>query len=394
MAKDRLITVISNNDRLYSKMARDRDSSIVQVLLSVLSLSDYEALTEQERVRLHIAVFSYIMHTTSFLALRKAVLSCGFTKADAHSIKDACVEKYEASIGLRQCVLIAYEKHRQGKRLNVEKLLKTEDISLGNAYLLRNVSNFQFLPNARSNLLSRVKETPLLLPHKIKKNCEQTMQSINVDIKKLVYRKLRFIKESNGYSFDDLFSDLTRKGVEAYYRVTPFQVDLHRLNTTKKAIHYQAMKEITYYTADKRSRLLNNDGVFSARIETFSADTDTGINEKYMIDTNWQNPYNIVESGKVIEAYVAQGSANRASIVNCLLHKEHTKTFKEFCAQQMRKETVSLDDLHATYPTKFVALIADYHEVPALTVRKMAWDLLQLIQGNVVSDFRVQKTAF
>lgn len=85
---------------------------------------------------------------------------------------------------------------------------------------------------------------------------------------KFVYRKLRFIAESNGSEEKDLRNTLLYKATYAIYRQYPrFKSRLHAVNIAKQTIHNTGINMILEATSESRSRLVaSKDGTFSSTV--------------------------------------------------------------------------------------------------------------------------------
>lgn len=84
---------------------------------------------------------------------------------------------------------------------------------------------------------------------------------------KFVYRKLRFIYQSNGMEAADFTNDFIAKGIQSVLVMYPC-VDgrLHALNIAKQAIHNHGINTILKYTSKGRQTLRKElDGCFSSR---------------------------------------------------------------------------------------------------------------------------------
>ena len=85
---------------------------------------------------------------------------------------------------------------------------------------------------------------------------------------KFVYRKLRFISESNGIEEDDIKNELLYASTYALYKQYPrFQSRLHAVNIAKQSIHNRGINMIHEATSESRRRLISSkDGTFSSLV--------------------------------------------------------------------------------------------------------------------------------
>jgi len=275
--------------------------------------------------------------------------------------------------------LICLQKKKNKEKVDYSKLLRQNNMNPENEILLSSLDDISF--GARS-LLSKVKEDTLLLPYQIRNNCEKTMVSIKPFIARLVYRKLSFICKHNKYDHTDLIADLARKGVETYYRVTPYVTDLHRENSVKSSIHNQAMKEISFYTSKKRARIeRTKDGEYSTKIDSIVDQNDKTLENK-MVDAEWQTPTLNFELKRFVQQY-NKNNNNRDSIVSKLLCDEKDVVFTQFVRSKLRlNDSYSMEAIHYKRPKAYVTLIAEYHDIPELTVRRIAYEMLNEFNGN------------
>lgn len=77
-------------------------------------------------------------------------------------------------------------------------------------------------------------------------------------VKRITYRKLRFLAKSNNLELSDFHAELLGKCVEAYYKCMPtVRSDLHVLNGLKATAHNHAINMIKAGTSQKSGRLQN-----------------------------------------------------------------------------------------------------------------------------------------
>jgi len=366
------------SDSAWKKISKDRGSALYQVLEKAIP-EELAIITSDARVDIMASTYGYIMHSNTFLELKKTIKYWGLNSRDAHNILHAVLENYEANLGLRQATLICLQKQKNKEKINYTKMLRQCDLSPDNEIMLRSLGDISF--GSRS-LLSKVKEDALLFPYEIRNNCEKTMDSINPFIARLVYKKLSFIVKYNKYEHKDLISDLVRKGIETYYRVTPYVTELHRVNSVKQSIHNQAMKEISFYTSKKRARIeKTGDGEYSTKIDSI-VDQNDRVLENKMVDVDWQVPTLNFELKRFVQQY-NKNNNSRDSIVSKLLCDEEDVAFTQFVRSKLRlNDSYSMESIHYKRPKAYVTLIAEYHDIPELTVKRIAYELLKEFNGN------------
>lgn len=77
-------------------------------------------------------------------------------------------------------------------------------------------------------------------------------------IKFISYSKLRFIVKAENEGFEDLYSELSTKVLQAYYSLIPAAAtEAHIVNYLKRAVHNHAMNLIKSHTSQKRGRIIN-----------------------------------------------------------------------------------------------------------------------------------------
>jgi len=366
------------SDSAWKKISKDRGSALYQVLGKAIP-DELTTITDDARVDIMASTYGYIMHSNSFLELKKTVKYWGLDSRDAHNILHAILENYEANLGLRQATLLCLLKRKNKEKINYTKMIRQCDLSPDNEIMLRALNDISF---GSKSLLSKVKEDTLLYPYEIRNNCEKTMASIDPFIARLVYKKLSFIVKYNKYEHKDLIADLVRKGIETYYRVTPYVTELHRENSVKQSIHNQAMKEISFYTSKKRARIeKTGDGEYSTKVDSI-VDQNDRVLENKMVDVDWQVPTLNFELKRFVQQY-NKNNNSRDSIVSKLLCDEEDVAFAQFVRARLRlNDSYSMESIHYRRPKAYVTLIAEYHDIPELTVKRIAYELLQEFNGN------------
>ena len=178
-------------------------------------------------------------------------------------------------------------------------------VLLGTGYILRNIKGYLYTLAAKGAFASRKKAFPiarsfhvrdediilgkyistcdglqklLLCYYKEKgykcltfpyftKALTQIAEDTQAYTAKFVYRKLRFIYQSNGMEAADFTNDFIAKGIQSVLVMYPC-VDgkLHALNIAKQAIHNHGINTILRYTSKGRQTLRKElDGCFSSR---------------------------------------------------------------------------------------------------------------------------------
>jgi hypothetical protein len=378
-----MITVSSNVHKL---LARDEGSALHQVLKKTVPAQLLDTIGNDNTVQLKLAIYAYTLHMIDFVTLKKTAIGCGLTGPLSHDIRLGALSLYESNLGLKQLTLCCLSMKERGIKYNVGRMLSKSGMAPDNGIILENLGKIRF---SNRNLLRAVKDWPLMMPNDVRDNCEETMSKLDEWTRKFVGRKLSFVVKYNGTNHTDLRNDLYRAGVEAYYRLTPMVVPAHRENSVKRAIHNEGMDIINHFTSKKRAGISQtNPGEYITKISSLY----TKENKEYLnrqIDLDWDIDYLQVEQKVAIQHYVGSSVA-RSSVVNKLLCDEtHETDFIEYVHNQLDlKEPQSLEQIHATKTKTYLSLIAQYHDIPVLTVKRMAWQVLQILQGydiNVVT---------
>ncbi len=364
----------------WKKLANDKESALAQCLRRAIP-EKTTALTTDQTVYIKLAMFGYIMHVNSFIEFKRNVKLQGLTSGDANLLLHSMLENYEANLGLKQIAFICLDSKET--KINYAKILAQNQMHSGNETVLALLPEFNL--GSKRKLLARIQDRPLLYPNQIVRNCEKTMAEINTFVTRFVYRKLDFIVKHNNYQYDDLIGDLVRKGVETYYRVTPLVTDLHRTNCVKRSIHNQGMKLISFYTSKKRARIERvSEKEFKTKIDSFSI-----LDEKRQhrtIDANWQVPFLEMEKDSVLRSMDTKCKTTIA-IVHKLLCEAEDVQFEAYVRKRLKlNEHHSLEQVYATKPKAYINCIAEYHEIPNLTVRRIAYEFYAAYTGNTSSQ--------
>jgi hypothetical protein len=370
------LTQIRVSDSTWKQLSKDNDSSLATVLLQ--SIPNSTNLSSDAVTDIKVAMLGYIMHVNDFNDLKRVVRYWDLETNDSYKLLHGILENFETNLGLKQALLICLNKMRDKERINYTSLMRTCDITAGNEVWLTALKGINF----KGNLLTKVKERPLLIPKQVKRNCQETMKNLEQYVTRFVYHSLHFVVKYNQMDHKDMISDLMRKGVETYYRVTPMQVDLHRENSVKRSIHNQGMKEISFFTSKKRARIVKTgEGEYETKEQSLH-NKEGFINDSKMGDANWQLPTLRFETERVMQQYI-EANRKQAHIVLKLMFKDNDAYFEKYVRTKMRaSEDHSIENLAASRPKNYTKFIADYHDIPELTVRRIAYELLRAFNGE------------
>lgn len=155
---------------------------------------------------------------------------------------------------------------------------------------------------------------------------------INNYLAKFVYRKMRFIIQTQGFEPEDLIQELKAGSVRAVLEKYPRIKDAnHCHNILKRCMHNGGANLIEFYSGEKRSKFMRNqDGSFESKIVPISfAVTDESLND-FMSSTltNSQSDYDQqISVRKVLSKY----DGKRKQFLNLLMNHdaEFTKWLQE-----------------------------------------------------------------
>ena len=366
------MTQVRVDEKTWGRLLGDKESTLAAVLKDKIPASVH--LSRDAKLDIKMAMLGYIMHVTSFNELKKRVRYWDLEVQDAYRLLHGILESYEANLGIKQTMLICMERDRKKEKVQPDKLLKMCELNPANEVLLANMRGIHF----GRNLLSNIEEKPILMPHLVKRNCGNMMSELESHITRFVYRKLDFIVKSNRMKHEDMVAELTRKGIETYYRVTPIQGGAWRENKVKRSIHNQGMKFISFYTSKKRARLSNWEHVPT---EESIFNLDGKINDTKYQDTEWETPTKRFEENRFMMQYIEK-HPKQAHIVLKLLYKDNDVQFENYVRNKLRaKPEHSIEQITESKAAAYVRFIADYHEIPELTVRRIAYELLRAFNG-------------
>jgi len=377
------VVQIRASDLAWKRLTRDNESALQQVLNKAIP-QKLNTLSSDAKVDIKIAILGYILHLNTFNQLKKLIKYWDLDSNDANKILHAILENYEANLGLKQMVFICMDRERTNTRTNIDKMLKQADMHPANALILQSLPEFNF--GSRRAILSRIREKPILMPLKVREDCDALMSQLHSFIAKFVYHKLDFIvRFDKSKQHSDLIGDMVRKGVETYYKVTPFLSPLHRENSVKQSIHNQGMKEISFHTSKKRRRgEQDKEGGFTSTIESITM-LDGKIDENAMMNQDWELPFLAVEDDKAIEALKAGASPRKASVIDNLLCQKDVQ-FENYVRSRIRMdEFKSLEHFYRNQPKRYIECIADYYDIPPISVKTVAYNLYREMQGELIN---------
>ena len=97
-------------------------------------------------------------------------------------------------------------------------------------------------------------------------------KKLDIYMGKFITKKLSFLVQSYGLTYQDIKSDMIYSGINAIYKSYPhFESDLHAIYTAKRAIHNAGMGLISYNTKECRSQLYRDqDGLFQHKMRDIS----------------------------------------------------------------------------------------------------------------------------
>lgn len=178
-------------------------------------------------------------------------------------------------------------------------------------------------------------------------------QDLYKHTKRLVWRKMRFIMNSNNEEVDDLVSKLIVQAVARFWWMLPTaKTPLHITNSLRAAVNGLAVNDIQWYTAKCRSRL-NSDGVGGYTLQTVSQN-QIGADVQYheladqaTLTVNTTAPSDNKMMVVQLHNHVAAGPNARARLkLLMLLTGEHNKAFSKYLTERGLPENDEFCDTH------------------------------------------------
>jgi hypothetical protein len=156
---------------------------------------------------------------------------------------------------------------------------KEAEISIKEANAIKQALKFQPLVDYLKWIISTNRSSPLSLK-KIDHYFSKALLSDDVQqyLSKFVYRKLRFLAQSYGFSMQDLKSTLLNAAYFSLLKQYPnFEDFSHLIKLSKVAIHNGGINLITRETSKKRNVLeQNSDGTYYKNTTTLTPDAQSG----------------------------------------------------------------------------------------------------------------------
>lgn len=322
---------------------------------------------------LKIAMYAYILHQIPYTDLRKAALNSGLSVTESKNLRQKMVAVYESNLELKQNALFAH--YRDYSKKQISRLIRQS--SVNDAFLIENLYRFPFFSPHRIN--TQIKERPIKKPETVRIDCSNQIITMKPYIERFVNRKLRFICKANNHPIDDLVADLMQKGAETYYRVTPFYEGLHRENFVKRAIHNEGMRLIESNSTLKRRRLVQTEeGGFSNVISGMPDMVADYFAE--MSDPDWFADFQEVEIRVAFENYLKRCKPLKQKVALRLLRKTVNDDFLEYVkrnSKSSRREKEASDNAE-----EYLRLVAEFYELPEISVRYTAWELMQILSES------------
>ncbi len=348
--------------QLTTYLSKDRGNTLDKVIEGIIDTDQ-----DVDLPVLKSSIYAYILHQLNYNAFRQNALRSGLTITQSKLIRQKIVSLFESNLELKQNTLLAYFGNFSPKKIqNLTSKSQNDD-----EFLIRNVEKFSFF-NGRK-IGKEIKESPVKSPRAVERDCERLLIDLSPFMRKLAYRKMKFVSNSNNFPVLDIVSDLGQKAVETYYRITPFYDGLHRENFVKRAIHNEGMRIIQVNTTQKRKRLIReDDGSFQNVIASVSEEISSYLSE--FTDPRWFEEYQEVELKLAFDRYKkTKCNALTATVVDHILGWAIPNDFSTFL-EKTSKSSMREGDA-ADHPKMFVKMLADFYEIPPITVKLIAWDL-------------------
>ncbi len=173
----------------------------------------------------------------------------------------------------------------------------------------------------------------------------------------------------------ELRSSLLEKGIETYYRITPFYEEKHKANFVKRAIHNQAMRIIEINTTLKRGRLTQeDDGSFVNKITSIMSSMGDFIDFE---DESSQDSFEIATILRKIEAFHSAQSPVIQKVIDHYLSVPVNDWFLEYWKEISKGKSerkISCSD------SLFQEALADFYMLPLFTIKFVKWRITRIIQ--------------
>lgn len=210
--------------------------------------------------------------------------------AERKKLRKSCRENSKLLLNYKLAICLAI------KSKNKALIFNRCNIDPANISIFKDLSRW----GIDSLLIKKLKGVTVKYPDEVRRDCGNLIKELHSYINAYVYRKLRFISNSNNLDLFDLSCDVACEAVKSYYTEVPFKSDIFLKNTVKSKIHSTGINLIKYYNMNKRKRLTQNeDGTFTGTvISTSISDTDSS-NDSFdlleRIDTHSINEYKEID---------------------------------------------------------------------------------------------------
>lgn len=169
----------------------------------------------------------------------------------------------------------------------VLKLAKDFDIRLRDAHNTQNpliYDDIDFIHQVQD--LNTKQFDSVVQVHKIKRSLNEMIQPLTKHSQRYALKKLRFIAKSCNLDIRDLTSEMLIKAIEAFYWTFPNEKsDAHTLNFLRRTCSNHGINMIQYYTARRRSRLVERGGEFELMVVSENQFKDMETNYESLSST-------------------------------------------------------------------------------------------------------------
>jgi hypothetical protein len=210
-------------------------------------------------------------------------------------------------------------------------------------------------------------------------------KSISDWIGKFVYRKMRFMFTSQNLEARDFIAELNAKATATFFFVTPFQTDLHRRNTTKRATHNHGILMMNDY--NKNNPRLFFDGqkwinlvqMNTAHTANESGDASDSAHTS-LASVNMGLPsFTRIENRLAIKDYLVRHGKTERDILN-LLSMPDDIDFQTFLEKQNGGQPITSEMTYQKFGRKwYFTAVAKYLDVPVTTIFDTARDLRNVL---------------
>lgn len=351
-------------------LKQDQNTSIDRLLREVVDCE-----SDKDWFKIKVAMLAYILHDIPYVSFRKTMIDSGMTITESKNLRQKIVSQYETNLELKQNILRAQFGDLSSSK--IKKLYKSA--SYDDTFLVQRINELPFFN--RDRMFKKIKEKPIYSPRQVQDECGKYLLSIDKYLNYLVHKKLKFIVTSNGL-MTDIHSSLVEKGIETYYRITPFYSTAHKENFVKRSIHNQAMRFIEINTTLKRGRLSfdSNSESYVNKIVSFSTKTDEFMDYE---DLESQDSFSYIFISKNIEKYYKEQPPVIQTIINHLLSLPVSDGFSDHWKKISKRKSERMLTCSDSF---WLESLSEFYQIPLFTIKFVKWRLAQILKNGELKN--------